>query len=234
MDSNYIPIDIGDPDISTKIAQFIENTPDISGQLNEWYSGVIDNRPHYFSHINIWKNCTPLVDAITQLCSWEDVNHICLHFFRQPMAHQAKTNYPSFKVWENCDSFQMVFPILHWESDQYYGAFYNPLPGQEKDWTITSADQCLEFFPTIISTTNEYWTDHTFNTDSVFWLDSQVTETDRVSTVEPYQPFLHNMESIWAIHKINENAPGTLLLTVRVNAGCNLVERYNLIPKPGS
>jgi hypothetical protein len=228
MDSNYIPINIGDPDISTKIAQFIANTPDIANKLNEWNSGVFD-QPTYFSNIDVWKDCTPLVDAVTQLCSWTDVNHVCLHYFRQPLRHQSKTNYPSMKIWENCDSFQMVFPVLHWESDQYYMAIYNPLPGQEEGWDLN--DDAVEFFPTIMCTTDEYWTDPTIISGYVTWLDNQVTETDRVSTVEPYQPFLHNMESIWAVHKINENAPGTLFLTVRVNAGCNLVENYNLIPK---
>ena len=228
MDSNYIPINLGDPDISSKIAQFIADTPDIATQLDAWNSGVFD-QPAYFCHIDVWKNCAPLMDAITQLCSWEDVNHICLHFFREPVAHQSKTNFPSLKILEHCDSFQMIFPVLHWESDQHYMAFYNPLPGQEEQWD--QSENAIDFFPTIMCVTDDFWSNETFITGYVTWLDSQITEIDRVSTVDPYQPFLHNMESIWAVHKINENTPGTVFLTVRVNAGCNLVERYNLIPK---
>jgi hypothetical protein len=230
MDSNYIPINLGDPDISSEIAQFIANTPDIANQLNAWNSGIFD-QPSYFSSFDVWKDCTPLVDAVNQLCSWEDVHHICLHFYRQPMAHQTKTNYPARKIWNSCDLYQMVFPIQNWEHDQCYTGFYNPLPGLEDDWTITDDENALESFPTITFGSKTYWENYADIGGGVDWQEDQITEIDRVSTVDPYQPFLHNMESIWAVHKINENAPGPVYLTVRFRSGVDLVEQYNLIPK---
>lgn len=228
MESNYIPLNFSDSNISSQIAQFIANNPDISNQLDKWQSGVVD-QPTYFSDSDVWQNCTPLVDAVTQLCPWETIDHLCIVLFRPGVnfIHQEKTTYDSYKILDKISQFEIVFPVQNWERDQCHVAFYDPLP--EAQWTVSSLEEIGNTIPTILFTTDSFWADTTSKYGAVQFSENQVVEIDRVSTVDPYQPFLRNMESICSIRTADKNVPAPFWLSVRSTV--DLVEQYNLIPK---
>jgi len=241
MDINYIPVDLGDPDISSKIATYLLEDPVMSVEYNLW------NLPSTNSMLTFpalyWKNCTPLVNAVNQLCSWENITHIQLtKFLPDPVpvrAHQDKTNSSQPPISGDCYPFALNFPILNCEPDVSYVAFYDPLPGQTCNWPDLLEQS--ESYPTMLFLSNRYiilnpdGTSDLLGPDwsgpgrlaSTSWRFDQITEIDRLYTPNPYQPVLFNISTIHAAIPVSNLVP--LWLSVRVD--CDLVEKYNLLKK---
>jgi len=108
---NFIPVDLGDPDLSEKLARYILKHPQLSAQVGSSTVGSYRSPTDF-------KLCTPLVEAVNKICSWSDISYIALFNFNTDVLiiHQDT---PHDYKWA------LNIPILNCADT--YTAFYEPL-----------------------------------------------------------------------------------------------------------
>jgi hypothetical protein len=193
---NFIPVDLGDPDLSNKIAKYIVQNPRMSAVIGSSEYGLIEP-------LDFYANCEPLVDAVNQICSWQDILYIL--FISTPpgveFIHRDSDEHDYFWV--------LNIPILNCKDA--YTSFYEPLPGEQG--IVPAPKKCAE--SNVGPGRGDGYTQ---------WQPNQVKEIDRMYLT---QPMLFNMATIHGIH--NPTNHPRVSISIRMN--CDIMEKYNLMQK---
>jgi hypothetical protein len=112
---NFIPIDFQDSKLSDKIAKYITEHASFSTYIKASPLIVVD--------LTSYENCRPLVDAVNQICSWQDINYILFLNARPGLEiiHQDSAEHEYY--------WALNIPILNCKDT--YTSIYDPLPGEQ-------------------------------------------------------------------------------------------------------
>ena len=117
---NYVLLDLGDPDLSSKITTYASKHPDI---LKHW--GTIATVGHH--SWPEWQFCRPLVDAVNRVFSWSDLDWIST-VITYPGVEIIHTDYDGIKMEHFKYYWALNIPVLN--CDKTYYSFYEALPGE--------------------------------------------------------------------------------------------------------
>lgn len=111
---NFIPIDFQDSKLS-EITKYVTE--------HSSFSTCIDAAPLMVVDPTAYEKCKPLVDAVNQVCSWQDINYI-LFITAHPgidVIHQDSAKHEYF--------WALNIPILNCKDT--YTSIYEPLPDEQ-------------------------------------------------------------------------------------------------------
>lgn len=113
---NFIPVDLGNPDLSNNIAKYVLEHPRLSAHIGSPEIAWVEPLTSY-------EDCKPLIDAVNRICSWQDISYI-LYISTNPgveFIHRDSENHAYF--------WALNIPILNCKDA--YTSFYEPLPGEQ-------------------------------------------------------------------------------------------------------
>ena len=114
---SFIPVDLGDTDLSNKIAKHVAEHPRLSGHVGSSEHVLIES-------LDCYESCNPLVDAVNQICPWQDVIYIILFNFNPgvEIIHRDNVNHEYFWV--------LNIPVLNCKDT--HTSVYELLPGEQE------------------------------------------------------------------------------------------------------
>ena len=123
---NFIPVDLGDPNLSDKIARYVLKHPQLSKHIGS--PTAVLSEP-----VSSYRLCKPLVDAVNRICSWSDIYYIMFFSF-SPGVEIIHQDHDHDYKWA------LNIPIIN--CAETYTAFYDPLPGET--WALPTTEQSVE------------------------------------------------------------------------------------------
>jgi hypothetical protein len=202
MESNYKFIDLGDKNLSRRLAHFLDNDVDWSKYTPERAKDSIYAITNWLPKEAV-ASCRALMAAVDRVCNWNQVSHVMI-FRVSPGIEVIHRDQEIAQVWPNIEvpvKWALNIPVTN--CDDTYTAIYEALPGQQYAlkpnipglWWESGDDNC-----------------HVYRPD-------QVREIDRYSFV---QPVVLNTHTIHCIH--NPTNQVSVRLSLRMN--CNVLEKY--------
>jgi hypothetical protein len=192
---NFIPVDLGDSNLSNSIAKYVAEHPRLSLHIGSPELTLIEPLDSY-------ENCKPLVDAVSRICSWQDIFYI---FF---VSNNPGVEFIHRDSDEHEYFWALNIPILNCKDT--YTSFYEPLPGEQG--IVPAPEQHAE---SNVGVGAGGYTQ---------WQPNQVKEIDRMYFT---QPVLFNMATIHCIH----NPTNQPRVSMSIRMKCDLLEKYKLIQR---
>ena len=175
---NFIPVDLGNPDLSSKIAKYVAEHPRLLGHAGSDRQVLIES-------LDCYEPCRPLVDAVNQLCSWQDVVYIILFNFNPGVEIIHRDSLIDHEYF-----WALNVPILNCHDP--YTSIYELLP--EEQGVVPAPEEYAK------SGIHGYTT----------WQPNQVKEIDRMHLI---QPFLFDISTVHCVH--NPTNQPRLSLSIR-------------------
>ena len=198
MERNYNFIDLGDDNLSHRLADFLETEVDwerhTPGQDKDAISSWLSKEAV--------ESCQELVDAVNRVCNWDDVDHIMIFRFSTglELIHRDED---SVGLPDNQTSVKYALNIPVTNCENTYTAIYEALPGQQYTTEIDIPGLEREPGPGGC---------HIYRSD-------QVKEIDRYYFL---RPVVLNTNTIHCVHNPTDQV--SIRMSLRMN--CDVLEKY--------
>jgi hypothetical protein len=204
MERNFNFIDLGDDNLSHRLADFLETEVDWEQYTPEHHKDSIYAISNWLPKEAV-EPCQGLIDAVNRVCSWDDVDHVMVFRFSpgvevihrdEDCAYLPDRTVPV--------KWHLNIPVTNCENT--YTAIYEALPDQHQHYTLEPD------LPGLAFESGDDGNTHVYRSD-------QVKEIDRYYF---RRPVVLNTKTIHCVHNPTDQV--SVRLSLRMN--CDVLEKY--------